>query len=459
MWGRLDFSLRRYEQLPHGRDGANSTLTGAAYSSWLRDEVCPTVQQLILRPDFRRLACWPLDHLQQGARTPERRLIEAVECELLAAAGRLIEIMDGPGVREALAVENRALAEAVECAAEEVVGAAEPVVRQIKRPARVSVDDSWETSADLIATRPWRDLMSIYDYFGPAAELNLEQPEAGLTQGERRPQLAIFNAYFAPDLRLPGDYITRMLRIRIEHWYTSLQRLTVRCQAVLRQQNAPQHVHAALRTCLGRLPAAIRELDAALTYDAQAKLRQACMCLVQVYAACHTTDQLTWLGAAAEMRSGASHFVYHVERRANRELVDRIASSLAELAEFSRSQVPPQLIIQERVDDTPLVLVQSPGRNELYWQGEMVDFDVESSRSAWTMLVALVHKARRGEAVDDSDELGITLKDAKHRLKKYLPENLFTLIKSARGSHRLQLTAEQIFVYPQDLREQATGLT
>jgi hypothetical protein len=51
--------------------------------AWLRDEVCPVVEELIPNRGFRLAARWSVDHLGPGGETDERRLVEAVDTALV----------------------------------------------------------------------------------------------------------------------------------------------------------------------------------------------------------------------------------------------------------------------------------------------------------------------------------------------------------------------------------------
>src|SRR4051812_17074956 len=76
---RAEFALRHWESIRpvSGKQVRIGEADQVVY--WIDREVCPLVGDLIRRPDFRGLARWSIDNLQQGVRKPARRCVEAID--------------------------------------------------------------------------------------------------------------------------------------------------------------------------------------------------------------------------------------------------------------------------------------------------------------------------------------------------------------------------------------------
>ena len=103
MLDRLEAAVRDYDRVREA--GCNDSLRGAeALSFWIQDKVCPVVDQLLARPDFRKLARWPLDQLTEQANTEPRHLVENVENALVASAKRLVDLSQTPVLQRFIAI-------------------------------------------------------------------------------------------------------------------------------------------------------------------------------------------------------------------------------------------------------------------------------------------------------------------------------------------------------------------
>ena len=433
MLDRLQAAVRDYERVRQA--GCNDSLRGAeALSFWIQDKVCPVVDQLLARPDFRKLAKWPLDQLDKFANSEARRLVEGVENAILASAKRLADLSQTPVLQEFIGG----------LAAGEEHGP--PVQTPANgRPVEMPQWKSgFETPAHFIATKPWRDLVCVYDYFHPVADLHLVDREAWLGPNSNHVQIASFGTFFRPQLQLPGDFIVRSLMIRIAYWRDVLLRVQQRFEGALRQAKDTARLKETREAVCGiREP--LERLEAICLHDPQSPSRQACISLVQVYAAYRKQADFSWLGAVGEMAGNAASIRYSVDQCADTAITDHVAAALAEVAGLYRSEPDPEDVIQENCRKVPLVIVDGRGRHELYWHGELVDADWETSARAWTLMVALASNAKRGQGVDAASELGISLKDAKYDLKRLLPSELFDLIKVKNGVFRLTLLRDELF--------------
>src|SRR5260370_9404726 len=97
---RLELAQLRFAQL-RPTDPARPP-SSAELSVWLETEVCPVVEELLGRPDFRGHACWPLRRLGPGAGGPERALVDGIDAGLVACARQWAGLARQPPVRDAL---------------------------------------------------------------------------------------------------------------------------------------------------------------------------------------------------------------------------------------------------------------------------------------------------------------------------------------------------------------------
>jgi hypothetical protein len=447
MLDRLEAAVRDYDRVREA--GCNDSLRGAeALSFWIQDKVCPVVDQLLARPDFRKLARWPLDQLTEQANTEPRHLVENVENALVASAKRLVDLSQTPVLQRFIA----GLA-----AGKEQVPSAEASANgnSVRMPQGASGS---ETPVHFIATKPWQDLVCVYDYFHPVADLNLVDREAWLGPNSNHVQIADFLPFVRPQLQVPGDFIVRTLMIRIEYWRDVLLRVQQRFEGALRQAKDTARLKETREAVCG-IQEPLQRLEAICLHDPQSPLRQACITLVQVYAAYRKQADFSWLGDVGEMAGNAASIRYFVDRRADTAITNHVAAALAEVAGLYRSEPDPEDVIQENCRKVPLVIVDGRGRRDLYWHGELVDADWETSARAWTLMVALAANAKRGQGVDAASELGISLKDAKYDLKRLLPSELFDLIKTRRGVYRLTLPRDKLFAVGFDQVDRLTELS
>jgi hypothetical protein len=446
---RLESALRRYERIRPKPGDRPSRRNADEISDWLRGHVCPVVEQLLQRADFQKLARWPIDNLEDHASTPARKMVQAVDRKLIECATHLAKLIHRPILRRHLAPlfsrENPGGEKGKKA-----------VARKASRSRTKAKNPPAQTAADFVATRPWRDLVCVYDYFGSVADLNLLDRDRWLGPNSEHAQVGVFLPYCKPQLHLPGDFISRSLMIRIQYWCDQLEHLSTLCEESLRTQRAARAECADIRKEILGVHESVPHLAAICLEGIQAGPHQACMTLVQTYAAYRPRADFSWLGPAGELAGNAARIRYFVDQRGDGAIADHIATALSEVVSLYRSEVPPDLLIAEKSRQFPLTLVDGRGRQELYWHGEVVEVDWNRHGRAWTLMVALAEKAKHRQGVDDLDELGISLKDARHDLKRLLPEELFDHIKIQKRVHRLDLPAEQLFVAQFDQLEHLT---
>jgi hypothetical protein len=408
---------------------------GKELSAWLDREVCRVVDGLAERPDFRLLACWPLRELIRGASGQERRLVETVDVALVEIAQQQVGYSTQAPVREKLLrlgphnerLPDEALAESRN---ETAIPRGLPEIEQI-------------------ANRPWHDLVAEADYFHPVCNLNLKDREAYLGPDSQHTQIGVFLPIFNPQLRRLGDHVSRSLLIRIDYWKAILQRYSVRCNTALRMAGEnPQQLQEKEVLAWSRLREGYDQLNDICFAGSEAARREACIALLQVYAAYRPRADLSWLGPIAELSQNSAAIRDAVERRADFAKPEQVAAALREIADLYRRNVDDESRIEAACQNCQLVIVAGPGRRELYWQNELVDADWVKNDTLWEFVLVLVDRARRALGADafDVEKLrGFSLKDARHRLKRLIPETMDLHIKaSGTGTYRLDLPLERI---------------
>jgi len=421
---RLNHALRRWEAI---RPAAGQSISqrSSEFADWLDRDVCPVVDELLKRPDFRAPARWSIDNLLTGSHTEPRRLIETTETALIETATDMAEVLRQPSVRRA--IQNSAR-------------------RGSAADARQAEPDyaRFLSTLDFVASRPWRDLASVYDYFGPSAELNLVNRERYLGPDSNHLQLADFMRYAQPTLGLPGDFVFRCVEIRVEHWRRLLQRLFVQADGMLSGGLAGKK--QGLRHAMHDVGTPLRLLRGICHDSAEALKRTACVTLVQVYAGFRPMADLTWLGEAAAMSEHADLFRWRAVEGRDIYISEVVAAALLDCSELYRQKVDLEILIEEKVRSHSLCVIEGRSRHEAYWVGKLLEVDWDRHGRAWTLLTALVEDAKQAETgVDRASDLGVSLRDARRDLQRLLPADFAEFLTLKNTVHRLQLPAAEIF--------------
>ena len=183
---RIELAERRFRQLPPvSAEDPQQRKWLRAVEIWLRDNVVAAVEEFIDRPAFQERARWPLRRLVLGADTPERRAVQAVDEALVAAARALNRVAAEDAIAHALA------------------GASGTSWMNEQR-------DMAQHQAQMMAARPWSDLVCAHDYLEPRGGLMRTSPlPPEVTEGA-------FVLSLNPGLGSIGDFLTRCLFRRID---------------------------------------------------------------------------------------------------------------------------------------------------------------------------------------------------------------------------------------------------
>lgn len=446
MLDQLEMARRHYEQIQPDPASEITEYGVEQRTDWLKRNVCPIVAELIPRPDFQKHVTWPIERLGGSTLCEERSRVGSIDTALVAYASALAAFAEQPDIQQrllCLGPHNGWLAEGDPQGQDPVVS------KERGKPIPLGV-----STMEFIASRPWRDLVSIYDYFSPVSDLNLTNPPKNEV-GERV-RHASFALVFRPSLQVPGDYVSRCMWIRLENWMTLLQRFWVRCHTAL--QRCPQgggkswDVVTQARETLHECSEAIRLM---CFEDSKARLRDSCIVLLQIFAAYRPEADLKWLGLPSDfIRANANTLPFHVQHHHGTVITERVMAALLDVSDRYRQRVEPKDVIRDACRSHALVLIRGVGVQTVIWKGKEVEFDWTSTRALWDFLVVLTERALEGLAVDSHiwrhrkyDTKPAPLKDCKHHLKqrKILPDDLFEKIEPAgRGSYKLDLRPEEI---------------
>lgn len=352
--------------------------------AWLRNEVCPVVEDLLANRSFRLAARWSVDHLEPGVDTQERRLVTAVDAALVSCAQRLLPL----------------------CARQESQGEGS----HAPQSARVAISDSDRSSIELIARRPWFDLVCSEEYFHPTQSLHLLTSHPEHTTNFRR-----------NELRVPlGDYVARSLFARIDYWKTILERVTLAALANLPPRLGVNPEGEALVTAKFALDEAVVQLTARCRLGNDPRVRDACATLVQVYAAYSALPNLDRLGCPAGSAAANRGLIRSCIRRRGdittvqplREgvlaivakqtaslcdpaVVRNIASALQQVAVFYDVPEDPDDLVEWCKDRTRLLMVDRVPR-AVFWEGVPVAEDQWDEKPVeWNLLWTMAIRPRR----------------------------------------------------------------
>jgi hypothetical protein len=458
---RLQLAQDRYQQLARLLLRPLDTAVSDQFEAWLRDFVCPLVDQLRTNRQFQRLARWSPDHLAARAGTSQRRLLERVDRELVTCARRTDE-----AASHEWSMGNNALA------------SGRPSRKRASREGRAS--DAQPTgptpSAAWLATRPWFDLICPQEYFQPYRGLHLLEPDAlHSTEFWRRHQ----------QLDVPlGDYICRAGFARLEFFVQALQAEWWLGFHAAQARGAPgYHLADGLFSAKMRLDANLSGLRQACFAGDLARQRDACAALTQVYGAYHPNPDLAWLGCPAGSARAYGPMIRRLisppyqmatasashprgeapppqaARICSLAVIQGIAAALTEVPVLYRRPVESEELIAWACDTKRLVLIDRRPRT-LFWDGKEVPGAWDRWPTRWDLLWKLAQRALRNRPVDREDVTRAgsdsrAVVNRRHHLGKSLPGTLDVLIEDVRPrGYQLKLEPNEICLLQLDSDEQ-----
>ena len=435
---RLRLAQQGFESLSQSLNTALDEAASDRVEAWLRDEVCPVVAELVRYRGFQLTTRWSVDHLSPGVDTSERRLVEDVDRELVRCATGLTSVI-GNRVQSSDVPPNAS-------------------------PREISDDD--RATLELIAERPWFDLVCPEEFFHAYRDLHLNESD-----------MSHINAFRQRELRVPlGDYVSRSMFARVDYWKTILDRLWNEVSSAL--SSGTDEAYRASERLFDRkieLDRAVNSLNEVCNQEQRARRREACTALTLVYAAYAPQPYLDWLGCPPSWWQTSAHSIRScirrrgVTRTAERgprgrlrvigeqaaslcdpDTVRQIAGALQDVTTFYEVPEDPDDLIEWAQDRTRLVLVDRSPR-EVFWDGLLIAAAAWDNCSVeWNLLWTLARNA--GHVVDQ----GMLQHRERHRIGSRRGrvsellldcQELDALIVNVRGQgYRLDLEADDIIL-------------
>ena len=444
MLDQLQMAIRRYEQIAPNA-GAEMTLgQGDQLAEWLELQVGEITASLLARPGFRRRARWPIERLTGEFDGPERDAVLAVDDALVRCAKALSAVAR----RDEIWRQLLRIGLSPEKGQEGAPRSLDPQpVDCTLRPTPLDL-----RTVEFLAQRPWRDLASAWDYFGSSSQLNLLEPDGA--------RWADFSFYVNKRLRVPGDFVTRCLEIRINSWQAYLQKLFVRCQTARLSAEADLGGQwTELNASRAELDSRFKTLRALCFHGREARIRDSCIALLQIHAGFHQDIDISWLGPVAKMVDRTASIPHEVRMMERWDVPERAATALVDIVDLVRRPQAPEELIEEMKATKRLVLVEE--QREGYLDGMSINrdenVDWHAANLPWEFLWTLADRARGRRNVDPHclSNRKVTkprqppsqqaIKDRRANLKKLIVPELNDLIVDAGPStYRLELKPDDI---------------
>ena len=159
MLDELQMAIRRYERIAPNPGSDMTSSQAELLADWLERQVSRVTESLLTRPGFRRRVRWPIERLTGEVDCPERQAVMAVDELLVRCASALSSLAQSDVISQQLLRLG-------------------PHGEDVREGNRRALDGAPDDSSlpptplgfrgvEFIASRPWRDLTSPWDYFHP----------------------------------------------------------------------------------------------------------------------------------------------------------------------------------------------------------------------------------------------------------------------------------------------------
>lgn len=400
--------------------------------AWLKESVCPVVEELVDLTTFQSNTLWSASHLSKGTETRERKLVEYVDDCLVKFAVQL--------------------------------EACFPYVYQARIPIHHINDIRF------IAQRRWFDLVHAEDFYQPTQQLLLEDFNNQHTNNFRNYK----------QNRTPGDHVCDSMFVRIKYWKEILEKIYKLFFATIRiNDEQSRKEFSSLIDCVTQLDSSVKELQKVCLKSKQKTLRDACTTLSLIYLSYADRPELNWLEEDSNNVEVKSQFfrrtvvrppgeIQHVEKQldgtfklikkepaslCDPAVIRKVAQALMDIKPIYEVPDSPEALIDWACSQARLVLVDHSPR-EVFWDGEPVDSDWDTHPAKWDLFWALANGP--GSVVDQgmlSNPHSQSLRSTRNRLKVSLNgcEALNQLIKTVRGQgYCLELDSNDIILLESD---------
>ena len=400
--------------------------------AWLKESVCPVVEELVDLTTFQSNTLWSASHLSKGTETRERKLVEYVDDCLVKFAVQL--------------------------------EACFPYVYQARIPIHHINDIRF------IAQRRWFDLVHAEDFYQPTQQLLLEDFNNQHTNNFRNYK----------QNKTPADHVCDSMFARIKYWKEILDQIYRLFFANIRiDDEQSMKDFSSLMDCVTQLDSSVKELQKVCLKSKQKTLRDACTTLSLIYLSYADRPELNWLvedSSEVEVRSRSFRRcvvrppgeIQHVEKQldgtfklikkepaslCNPAVIRKVAQALMDIKPIYEVPDSPEDLIDWACSQSRLVLVDHSPR-QVFWDGEPIVQKWDTETVQWNLLWILA--CNPGRTVDKEmlyKPQGQKISSRRTRLKELLNgcEALNQLIKTIRGQgYRLELDSDNIILLQSD---------
>ncbi|HCO21868.1 MAG: hypothetical protein CME31_18440 [Gimesia sp.] len=432
LMNKLLLALQGFEDLGPLQEINMTEEKSDCVEAWLKESVCPVVEELVDLKTFQSNTIWSASHLSKGVETRERKLVEDVDDCLVKFAVQL--------------------------------EACFPYIYQARIPIRHLNDIRF------IAQRRWFDLVHAEDFYQPTQQLLLEE--------SNNQHINNFRNY--KQNRTPGDHVCDSMFVRIKYWKEILEKIYKLFFATIRiNDEQSMKEFSSLIDCVTQLDSSVKELQKVCLKSTQKTLRDACTTLSLIYLSYADRPELNWLvedSSEVEVRSRIFRStvarppgeIQHVEKQLDGTLklikqepaslcdpavIRKVAQALMDIKSIYEVPDSPEDLIDWACSQSRLVLVDHSPR-QVFWDGEPIVQKWDTEAVQWNLLWILAYNP--GIAVDKEmlhQPQGQKINSRRSRLKKLLADcielnDLITTVY-AQG-YRLELKSDDITLLESD---------
>lgn len=185
----------------------------------------------------------------------------------------------------------------------------------------------------------------------------------------------------------------------------------------------------------------------------EARMRESCIALVQVYASFHGASGVDWLELDKHLIDSQRNYLAQLIRsQSDITTTDCIAAALTDVAGLLSSTMPRETAEDAAIRSGALVLIEST--RSVYWEGELIDEDWRKNKKSWDLLWALAKKGHHRSEVEMCDVSGeltsaSTFTNRWSRLKQQLPTSLSSKVRpgSKPATYLLDLDGQRIHLF------------
>lgn len=415
----------------------------AKLQACIRNDVCPAVEEYSQRLRFQEYANWPLSTLMPGADTPERRLIESLEQDILECAKTLSQLTEKKLVRKNLENQNPPRLTLREETVEITAAGTTCLDRKTEKYNELEFILS---QVEYLAQKGELSLVNSSDYFAPVQEFSEDADGKKVQHGGL---IISFNYELDP----VGNFIVRCLLERSRQWYEIVSELRAMTIKAIKATGRPyRQLVDQLEDEWKKLQTDWSECQHLLKSGKQNRLINSVVILTQVYAAFGLKPQLDWLllpetNMNDEIESIKNRLVTFLDQ----ETTDRIAHALGEMKDLYDKDEQHTDDIEEAIATGGLVLLKNS--KEIYWENKTISGPITGKR--WDFLHLLAQKAKRRTCVTENDLFPMgsrslsAMPTSWSRLSERLPESLWTLVEKGPEprSYILRLDSTQIHIF------------